>query len=289
LTRLFGFAQFEFPGALAVADGRYVVRDGEVERVLVLETLGAPPPARRRRRRSRVSVPGAEPASLPLARATTVRASEPFDGEEDAARWLEQASGDEAMVDALVAEGIDLLNRALHAHAIASGDPHGQVLTTRRAAAVRLGYGSGEEVADGEFSAAREVDTQSGAATKRQQRAEELRPQERLAAVLGGREHLDACETLLLRARADLDSGRNREAALQLRVGLEALLVELRGALSDPDHEEDMATLEARRHEVGDFANAALKGEPNATQLRQVRDTQALCERILRRRRVLGT
>ena len=41
---------------------------------------------------------------------------------------------------------------------------------------------------------------------------------------------VDACETLLLRARADLDAGRRREAALQLRVGLEALLVELEEA-----------------------------------------------------------
>jgi hypothetical protein len=288
LTRLFGFAQFEFPGSLAVADGRYVVRDGGVERVLVLETLGTSPPVRRRRRRSRESEPGAAPASLPLARATTVRASEPFDSEEDAARWLEGASSEEALVDTLVAEGIGLLNRALHAHAVASGDPHVQTLTPRRALAVRLGYGSGEEVANGEFSSAREVDAQAGAATKRQQRAEELRPQERLAAVLGGRERLDACETLLLRARADLDSGRNREAALQLRVGLEALLVELRGALSDPGHEEDMGTLEARRSDVGELANAALKGDLDTTQLQTLRDTQALCERVLRRRRVLG-
>ena len=62
--------------------------------------------------------------------------------------------------------------------------------------------------------------------------------------MLGGRERLDACETLLLRARADLDAGRPREAALQLRVGLEALLVELRGALDDPGHDEDMAAIE---------------------------------------------
>jgi hypothetical protein len=288
LTRLFGFAQFEFAGTLAVGDGRYMVRDDSSERVLVLETLGAPSPARRRRRRSREAEAGAAPASLPLTRATAVRASEPFGAEEEAARWLEQASADEEAIDGLVAEGIGLLNRALHAHAIASGDPHVQALTPRRAVVVRLGYGSGEEVASGEFSAAREVDTQAGPATRRQQRAEELRPQERLAAVLGGRERLNTCETLLLRARADLDAGRNREAALQLRVGLEALLVELRGALSDSGHEDDMATIEGSRHDVGALANAALQGDLNATQLQQVRDIQALCERVLRRRRVLS-
>ncbi len=287
LTRLFGFAQFEFAGTLAVADGRYVVRDGEVERVLVLETTGAPAPSKRRRRRSRDAEAGTLPASLPLSRATAVRASEPFESEEDAADWLAQASADEETIDELVAEGIRLLNRALHAHAVASGDPRVQSLTPRLAVAVRLGYGSGEQVADGEFSAAREVDTEAGPASRRQQRVEELRPQERLAAVLGDRERLNACETLLLRARADLDDGRNREAALQLRVGLEALLVELHGALSDSGHEEDMATIEGRRHDVGALANAALQGDLNATQLQQLHGTQALCERILRRRRVL--
>jgi hypothetical protein len=288
LTRLFGFAQFEFAGTLAVADGRYVVRIDEVERVLVFETLGAPAPERRRRRRSRGPEAGAPPASLPLTKATAVRASEPFGSEEDAATWLERAGGEEEATDSLVSEGIGLLNRALHAHAVASGDPHVQALTPQRAVAVRLGYGSGEEVASGGFRAAREVDTRAGASTRRQQRAEELRPQERLAAVLGGRERLDACETLLLRARADLDSGRDCEAALQLRVGLEALLVELRGALSDPGHSKDMEMLEAGRHDIGDLANAALQGDLNAAQLQQVRETQALCERVLRRRRVLG-
>ncbi len=287
MTRLFGFIQFEFAGTLVVADGRYVVRDGEVERVLVLETLGAPSPARRRRRRSREVEAGAPPASLPLSRATTVRASEPFDAEEEAARWLERASADEKAVDALVAEGVALLNRALHAHAVASGDPHAQALTPRGAVAVRLGYGSGEEVANGEFSAARAVDAQASTATRRQQRAEELRPQERLAAVLGGRERFDACETLVLRARADLDADREREAALQLRVGLEALLVELRGALSDPGHEEDLAALETRRQEAGELANRALKGDLDAESTSAVRELVETCERVLRRRRVL--
>src|SRR6478735_2102610 len=87
--------------------------------------------------------------------------------------------------------------------------------------------------------------------SRRRQREEELRPQERVAAVLRGREQLDTCETLLLRARSDLDAGREREAALQLRVGLEALLAELKDALADPGHEEDMAVLSERRAEAG--------------------------------------
>ncbi len=153
--------------------------------------------------------------------------------------------------------------------------------------AVRIGYGSGEETADGRFSAAREVDVWASGASKRRRRQEDLRPQERVAAVLGGREQVDVCETLLLRARADLDAGREREAALQLRVGLEALLVELRGGVADPGHSEDMATLQERRHEAGEAANAALGGELTSAQAHSVRELLEICERTLRRRRIL--
>ncbi len=182
---------------------------------------------------------------------------------------------------------MELLNRALHAHAVAGADPHVHELTPERAVAVRIGYGSGEETASGRFSAAREVDVWASGASKRRRRQEDLRPQERVAAVLGGKERLDACETLLLRARADLDAGREREAALQLRVGLEALLVELHNELTDSGHLEDMATLQERKHEVGEAANSALRGDLTSAESHNVHDLLAICERVLRRRRIL--
>jgi len=286
LTQIFGFAQIELAGELPVADGRYVIRDDVGEHVLVLETIAAPAPPRRRRRRPRAVEKSTEPATLPLSRATVVRAFLPFAAEEDASRWLEEATVNEESADRLVAEAVALVNRALQVQAVASGDPHSHSLTAQRAAAVRLGYGSGEELAGGDFTAAIEVDARGGG-PRRRLRDEELRPQERLAAVLGGRERIDACENLLLRARADLDAGRDREAALQLRVGLEALLVELRGALSDPGHTEDMATLDARRREAGEVANVALRGDLSADQANRVRELTEICERVIRRRRVL--
>ena len=288
MTRLFGFAQFDFAGRLAVADGRYVLRDGERERVLVVETLGAPPPTGRRRRKPRDAQADDTPAELPLARITVVRAFEPLADQAAAESWLVAAGEDEETVDGLLKEGVDDLNLALHAQAIAGADPYPQAVTPAGAVAVRIGFGSGEQLADGLFTEARRVDPGLRPESRRRQRDEEMRPQQRVAAVLGGRERLDACETLLLRARADLDADRNREAALQLRVGLEALLVELRGALSDPGHEEDMATIDGRRQEVGELANAALQGDLDATQLQALGDIQALCERVLRRRRVLS-
>jgi hypothetical protein len=289
LTQLFGFAQYDLPGALAVADGRYLARGagGEEEGVLVVETLAAASLPGRRRRRPQPAQAGEQPPGLPLARVTAIRVAEPLAGEQQAESWLHAAVESEETVDALVAEGVALLNRALFAQAAASADPHVRELTELEASAVRIGYGSGEEVASGRYTSARYVDVRETGATRRRRRADELRPQERVAAVLGGRERIDVCEPLLLRARADLDAGRHREAALQLRVGLEALLIELDGALADPGHTEDMGELQARREEVGRWANAALRGDLPAEDAKRVRETVETCERVLRRRRVL--
>jgi hypothetical protein len=284
--------QFDFAGALPLADGRYLARaagpaDEAEESVLVLQGVGAPAAGSRRRRRPRRVEADGEPAPLTLTRATAIRAFAPFAGEEEARRWLDEACEAEDTVDVLVDEGLALVNRALHAQSVAAADPSSRSdLSAEGAERVLIGYGSGEEVAASRFRDAREVDP-APRASRRRRREEELRPQERVAALLGGREQLDACETLLLRARADLDAGRPREAALQLRVGLEALLVELKGALADPGHEEDMATLTERRAEAGEAANSALRGGLDPTQRSNLEDLLMISERALRRRRVL--
>jgi hypothetical protein len=280
--------QFDFAGPLPLADGRYLARaegGGEEESVLVMQKLGARP-SERRRRRTR-SAAKAEPAPLALSRATAIRAFAPFESEEEAARWLDEACEAEDTVDVLVNEGIGLLNRALHAQAVAAADPASRRgLAPEGAERVLIGYGTGEETASGRFRDARQVDV-SPRGSRRHQRDEDLRPQERVAAVLRGREQLDACETLLLRARADLDANRTREAALQLRVGLEALLAELKDALTDPGHAKDMSTLQERKSEIGVIANAALEGEITPEQKQQIEELLKTCERMLRRRRVL--
>jgi hypothetical protein len=286
LTQLFGFTQLDFAGSLVVADGRYLARDELGERVLVIETLAASP-GRLRRRRARESRAETAPPALPLSRVTVVHAHEPFADQAAAAAWLERLRSDEASLDDAIAVGTTLINRALHAHAVASGEPLVQTVAPERTVAMRAGYGSGEEVAEGEFSAALEVDSASSPKSRRQRRDAELRPQERFAAIFGGREQGDACETLLLRTRADLDAGRRREAALQLRVGLEALLVELENVLSDPDHVEDMAVLRERRQEAGELANQALRGDLDPDQVAALRDLLERSERVIRRRRVL--
>jgi hypothetical protein len=253
----------------------------------VLQQIGAPPAPARRRRRGRRDQAESDPQSLTLTRATAIRAFAPFESVEEAARWLDEALEAEDTEGVLLDEGLTLLNRALHAQAVATANPNSKVeLEPDMAERALIGFGSGDEVAEGRFTEAREADTRPHASRKRR-REEELRPQERVAAVLRGREQLDACETLILRARADLDAGRYREATLQLRVGLEALLVELKDALADPDHEQDMATLSERRAEVGNAANAVLQGDLGTEQRAQVEELLQLSERVLRRRRVL--
>jgi hypothetical protein len=224
---------------------------------------------------------------VPVARATAIRAFDPFDGPEEAAAWLTSATATEPEIDAAVATGIALINDALHAQAVAAADPFPAAVAPERAVAVRLGYGSGEQIAEGTYSAAREVDVRSTVGSVRRRRQEDLRPQERVAGLLRGRERTEVCETLLLRARADLDAGRRREAALQLRIGLQALLVELPGALEDEAHARDIAALEERQATVEAAAERALKMDLATEAEISVREALELAERILRRRRLL--
>ena len=96
-----------------------------------------------------------------------------------------------------------------------------------------------------------------------------------------------ACELLLIRARSDLDAGRVREAALQVRVGLEALLAD-REALAAPDQDKDFAALDERRAITGEAANEALAGELSDERAAEVTETLRIAERVLRRKRALG-
>jgi hypothetical protein len=276
---------------LPLADGRYLARreSDEGESVLVIETIAAPPRPGRRRRRPREAEAAEPPAEVPLARATAIRAFEPFERGEEAAAWLASATAEESAADAVVEVGMALVNDALHAHAIAAADPHSHAVTPERAVAVRIGWGSGEETAAGAFSEAREVDVAATKASPRRRRTEDMRPQERVAALLRGRERAATCEVLLLRARADFDAGRQREAALQLRVGVEALLAELLGALDDDGHRKDIELLKGRTPALEVAAGEALTGDLPLESVTAVRETLEIAERVLRRRRLLDS
>jgi hypothetical protein len=247
VAALFGFVQLEFPWALGPPDGRYVLRGhaGEPEHVLVTTTLGAP---QRRLLGNRPRPAGTEPAPVPTARATLVAAN-PFDGEPEAAAWLKAATEDD------IDEALVVLNRVLHLQRTAAADAFVREVARAQALVARVGYGEGEEVAHGRWTEATTFPTPREPRTRR---AAALRPQERLAALLGGRDVPLAAEELALRARVDLEAGRRREAALQLRIALEAALAELepwRERLADR-----LADLRDCRGPVGAAANAALQG-----------------------------
>jgi hypothetical protein len=186
---------------------------------VVIGGLEAPRRSRFGGRRPRPAEPG--PVPVEVTRATVI-AAEALEGSARADAWLKEAT---ARAEATVADALAVLNRALHARRIAAADPYAGEVAPRHALVTRLGYGTGEEVAEGAWTVARELP----AAAPRMARESALRPQERFAALLAARDATLACELLALRARLDLEQGRDREAALQLEAAFAAALSELEG------------------------------------------------------------
>ncbi|MCW3065742.1 MAG: hypothetical protein JWN32_2914, partial [Solirubrobacterales bacterium] len=150
---------------------------------------------------------------------------------------------------------------------------------------VRVGYGTGDEVAEGQWSEAREAEPER---KPRGRRSAVLRPAERLAGLLSAREDALACEELTLRARLDLDNGRLREAALQLEAALTTALVELA--------EDDRGDLARRREELASHREAvvaaaatARHGELADDDADAVATTLRRLEAALRARTMAGT
>jgi len=181
-----------------------------------------------------------------------VDVGEPFNGDGEAAAWLSGAGEHD------LAAGIAVLNRALHSFRLASADPHVHGIGRRDALVARLGYGAGEEVADGLWTDARElIDARSGRHRRRIPVA-----QARLAALLTGRHAPLACEELALRVRLDLDEDRPREAALQLLVALDATLAELAADPAAPALADRLEELRGLHDAVAAAAAAALGPGP---------------------------
>jgi hypothetical protein len=251
-----------------------MVRDdagGPAEAVLVLRTLGAPQRRLLRGRRGKTTE-AADAEPVPTARATVI-AAEPFAGADEQARaWLEGLRRDEERAS----EELDLaarrLNRALQAQRLAAADPYVRDVAPAHALVARIGYGSGDEVSEGRYAEAWELPRE-----RRRIRRSMEAPEERFAAILGGREPALASEELVLRARADLDAGRIREAALEARIALEALLAELPDAA---------AGLAEQRGPVGDAANAALRGKLSDDLAARLGEAVASMEQALKRRRL---
>jgi hypothetical protein len=267
--------QFEFPWALGPQDGRHTIREhlGEAPAyVLVLALLGATERrllSRRGRAKDVEAPPDPPPQPVVTSRATVVD-TDALAGYEAASSWL--ASAD---LEALARDALARLNRVLHAHRIACADPYAREVALRQALVVRVGFGAGDRVAEGRWDRARELAPARAASLR--PRTAALRPQERLAALLAGRDAALACEELTLRVRLDADAGRLREAALGLRVAFEAALAELEPWRDTGGLALRLEELRARRPDVGAVANAALQGGLDDAQIKTV---LVLLERI---------
>ena len=212
-------------------------------------------------------------------RATIIDAAVPLADEAAARAWLDRA-GEEELAVALA-----VINRALHAFRVVTADPYVHEIAREQALVARIGFGAGDQVADGLWSDARELPTSQG--RRRRSRSASLEPQARLAATLGGRQRVLACEELTLRARTDVDQGRDREAALQLLIALDAAVAELPldpGAASLADRLDE---LRGRRKAVAAAAQTALAGALDDASREVVLDTLGRVEAALRARAAL--
>jgi hypothetical protein len=238
----------------------------DVRQVIVVSEPEAGEPRRRRRRRV---VPGPPPAVAPVTRVTVISAV----ALEDPAAWLRDARADEAEA---------ALARLVGLYRIAAADPSFADPDPARALVVRVGYGRGEVVAEGSWEAARELGEPSSG--PRLRRGPDLRPHERLAALLSARDATLACEELALRARGDLDHGREREAAIQLEAALLTALAELQGWRGIAGVPRRLSELEGYADGVADAALAAREGRLEAAHVETVSAALARLEAALRAR-----
>jgi hypothetical protein len=179
-----------------------------------VQDLGAPPPSRRGRRRARRVEP-AEPQEVPLSRVTVT--GESLADEREGSTWLAEVTRDRERGAEEIRTATRIVNRALNALRAEAGDPLVQEIGATKALAIRLGHGTGDQLAEGRWTEASELPP------PRRGRLDDVDPQSRVAAVLAGRDEVHPAETLIMRARLDAQQGRHAEARYGLRAAMAAL------------------------------------------------------------------
>ncbi len=274
-------------GTIRLENGRYLDKQGEQQRVLVIEAEGALPPARRRRRRPRKVGGENRQPQVALTTVTMVRAHAPFASEYEASDWLAEVGGGET-TDALLDEMLSTLDRALAAEAATTGRPYVQSITVDDLVGARIGYGDGDRASDGLYLEALEIDARGGTASPRRERLNRTRPLARIAAIIGGSDRAHACEFLIPRVRSDLEGGRTTSAALMIEVAVRSTIRELDQALDEPDHAADLDRLEQLLPELTELTDAVLAEGRDWPGLKDsLEEPLSIAERVMRRRRVL--
>jgi hypothetical protein len=209
--------------------------------------------------------------TVPVTRITVIDADPLFD-DATAERWLRDAT--------VTPEFTSVFERLVAAFRVAAEDPFLADIDPARAWRTRIGFGSGEQVAEGAWADAREL---APVSAPRRRRRSEHRPADRLAALLAARDVILASEELTLRARLDLDAGRVREAAVQL----EAALTCARAELAPWDDVSDrLAELETYVSSVAREAAAARAGSLDADAVPRLTEALERLEAALRARAI---
>jgi hypothetical protein len=222
--------------------------------VLVVGVVPARPTVPRIRRKARDAESDAQPADVPLALVTFVKGTEPIDDDREAARRFGLIRGSEEEQQRRVDEGLHILNTAIRAYRAGARDPYAIEVDRRDMRRVRIGYGTTDEVQEGAWRAAFELPPPLRVRTKR---VERLRPSEAVAAVLSGRGRVLQAEDVILRALVDLDQGRTRAAAHQVRAAMTLFLDELGAEAPTGRRRPMLDTLAEKAEELAATASAA--------------------------------
>jgi hypothetical protein len=141
-----------------------------------------------------------------------------FDDASSGSDWLKRTISDRELGTRELRDATRIVNRALNALRAEARDPLVQEIGVTKALAVRLGHGTGDELAEGRWTEASQMPPPPRG------RLDDVDPQSRVAAVLAGRDEVHPAETLMQRARLDAQQGRDAEA----RYGLQAARAALR-------------------------------------------------------------
>lgn len=232
----FRFVQFDFPGGLGLPAGRWVVRPEHGEDASHVLIVSRRSTAERKRRRRIKEAPDA--ITPGITRVTVIDAAG-ADGTDP-----EQRRG----------RALAVIARAMTVQAVAAAD-HLAQLSPPPPTAVRIGTGSGEQVADGRWSDAFELP----AGDLRPKRRRPAPSEGRFAELLGARAAQPACALLALRARSDLEAGREREAVLGIESAIACARSELAGQIT-PERLEAIVAHAAAAAAAGEEARATDPG-----------------------------
>lgn len=271
---LFRIVQVEVAGEVDLPPGRWTVRGhANRPRAVVVVDATERPPRRFRRKRRKI----ADATAVPVSRVTVIDA-DPLDAH-DPDRWLAEHDA-----DAAVEEALSVIRRLAQAGTIAGGEPQPRPVRRRDLTRALVAYGSGYEGADGTWSSHRTVAVAADAPHRVRRSGRGLGNEERLADLLSGRDPVLAAERLSLRVRHDLDAEHYREAALQLRIAVEAAIAELEPWREAPHVDAALTELRGTRGTVAESAAAAVRGGLTDDQVETVRTIAATLETALTRR-----